>query len=67
SSYQKHCTESSVNIVNVVTQTYDLYSSFESIDHCKALGVTLTINDQQIRLEIFILHPSLSVEGLLSQ
>ena len=41
-SHQKHCAYSSVNIENVVTQTYDLYSSFESRDDCKALGVTLT-------------------------
>jgi len=33
---------SSLNIVNVVTQTYDVYSSIESIYDRKALGVTLT-------------------------
>jgi len=34
--------KSSVNIVNVVTRTYDVYSVFESIHYCKACGVTLT-------------------------
>ena len=34
--------KSSVNIVNVVTRTYDVYSVFDSIHYCKACGVTLT-------------------------
>src|SRR5258708_20594149 len=34
--------KSSVNIVNVVTRTYDVYSVFESIHYFKACGVTLT-------------------------
>ena len=32
----------SLNIVNVVTETYDVYSSFESTYDCMALRVTLT-------------------------
>jgi hypothetical protein len=35
----KYCAQSSVNIVNVVTQTYDLFSSFELIHSRKALCV----------------------------
>jgi hypothetical protein len=31
-------TNSSLNIVNVVTQTYDVYSSFESIDTARRLA-----------------------------
>jgi Transposase IS66 family len=31
-----------VKHLNVVTQTYDRYSSFESIDYRKVLAVTLT-------------------------
>jgi hypothetical protein len=41
---------SSLNIVNVVTESYDVYSPFESIDDCMALGVTLTLKPHSVHL-----------------